>query len=98
MLSDSEKLERLFELYEKKMYATAFQILQDVGQAEDAVQDAFIRVMSHMNQIKSPESQETKHFMIKVIRSAAIDIYIAKIKENGKMYSMTRKMFLKIRK
>lgn len=24
MLSDSEKLERLFELYEKKMYAAAF--------------------------------------------------------------------------
>ena len=33
MLSDSEKLERLFELYEKKMYATAFQILQDVRSA-----------------------------------------------------------------
>lgn len=75
MLSDSEKLERLFELYEKKMYGTAFQILRDVGQAEDAVQDAFIRVMSHLNQIKSPESEETKRFMIKVIRSAAIDIY-----------------------
>ena len=72
MLSDSGKLERLFELYEKKMYATAFRILQDVGQAEDAVQDSF---MSHLNQIDSPESQETKHFMIKVIRSAAIDIY-----------------------
>lgn len=75
MLLDSEKLERLFELYEKKMYGTAFQILRDVGQAEDAVQDAFIRVMSHLNQIKSPESEETKRFMIKVIRSAAIDIY-----------------------
>lgn len=37
--------------------------------------DAFIRVMSHLNQIKSPESPETKHFMIKVIRSTAIDIY-----------------------
>ena len=75
MLSDSEKLEMLFDLYEKKMYGTAFQILRDVGQAEDAVQDAFIRVMSHLNQIKSPESPETKHFMIKVIRSTAIDIY-----------------------
>ena len=75
MLSDSEKLEMLFDLYEKKMYGTAFQILRNVGQAEVAVQDAFIRVMSHLNQIKSPESPETIHFMIKVIRSAAIDIY-----------------------
>lgn len=75
MLSDSDKLERLFELYEQKMYATAFQILKDAGQAEDAVQDGFMRVMAHIHQIKSPESSETKHFMIKVIRSAAIDIY-----------------------
>lgn len=83
MLSDSEKLERLFELYEKKMYRTAFQILKDVGQAEDAVQDAFLRVMSHLNQIESPESVETKHFMIKVIRSAAIDIYRRNQREKG---------------
>lgn len=75
MLSDSEKLERLFELYEKKMYGTAFRILKDEGQAEDAVQDAFVRVMSHLDKIKLPESEETKHFMVKVIRSAAIDIY-----------------------
>ena len=36
ILSDSQKLERLFDLYEKKMYGTAFQILRDEGQAEDA--------------------------------------------------------------
>ncbi len=83
MLSDSAKMERLFELYEKKMYGTAFQILKDVGQAEDAVQDAFLRVMSHLNQIGSPESVETKHFMIKVIRSAAIDIYRRNQREMG---------------
>lgn len=86
MLSDSEKLEILFDLYEKKMYGTAFQILRDVGQAEDAVQDAFIRVMSHLNQIKSPESPETKHFMIKVIRSAAIDIYRKNQREWEKVF------------
>lgn len=75
MLSDSEKLECLFDLYERKMYGTAFQILRDEGQAEDAVQDAFIRVMAHIHQIRLPESVETQHFMVKVIRSAAIDIY-----------------------
>ena len=38
--SDSEKLERLYELYEQKMYAVAFSILRNEWQAEDAVQDA----------------------------------------------------------
>lgn len=75
ILSDSEKLEQLFDLYEKRMYGTAFHILQDVGQAEDAVQDAFLKVMSHLNQIKKPDSPETKQFMVRIIRSAAIDIY-----------------------
>ena len=36
--SDSEKLERLYELYEQKMYAVAFSILRNEWQAEDAVQ------------------------------------------------------------
>lgn len=75
LLSDSQKLERLFDLYERKMYGTAFQILRDEGQAEDAVQDAFIRAMAHIHQIEAPESMETQRFMVKVIRSAAIDIY-----------------------
>lgn len=93
MLLDSEKLERLFELYEKKMYGTAFQILRDAGQAEDAVQDAFIRVMSHLNQIKLPESSETKHFMVKVIRSAAIDIYRRNQRERENMFFDSENIF-----
>lgn len=67
----------------KRKYGTAFQVLKDVGQAEDAVQDAFLRVMPHLKQIESPESVEAKHFMIKVIRSAAIDIYRRNQKERG---------------
>ena len=81
ILSDSQKLERLFDLYEKKMYGTAFQILRDEGQAEDAVQDAFLRVMAHISRINQPESVETQRFMVKVIRSAAIDIYRKNRKE-----------------
>lgn len=75
ILSDSEKLEQLFDLYEKSMYGTAFRILRNEGQAEDAVQDAFLRIMSHLKQIKAPDSSETKQFMVRIIKSAAIDIY-----------------------
>ncbi|MGF0034115.1 RNA polymerase sigma factor [Bariatricus sp. SGI.154] len=37
--SDSQKLEKLYERYEQKMYAVAFSILHNEWQAEDAVQD-----------------------------------------------------------
>lgn len=57
------------------MYRTAFQILKDAGQAEDAVQDAFIKVMSYLDKIKDPEALDTKHYMVRIIRSTAIDIY-----------------------
>lgn len=57
------------------MYKTAFQILKDEGQAEDAVQDAFIRVISHLDQIKAPDALDTKYYMVRIIRSTAIDIY-----------------------
>lgn len=75
MLSNSEKLELLFDLYEMKMYKTAFRILNDEGQAEDAVQDVFVKVMSYLHKIKDPQALETKYFMLRLIRSTAIDIY-----------------------
>lgn len=75
MLSNSEKLERLFDLYEMKMYKTAFRILNDEGQAEDAVQDAFVKVMSCLHKIKDPQALETKYYMLRLIKSTAIDIY-----------------------
>lgn len=85
MISDGEKLKRLFDLYEKKMYRTAFQILKDAGQAEDAVQDAFIKVMSYLDKIKDPEASDTKHYMVRVIRSSAIDIYRKNQKDLDKL-------------
>ena len=48
MLSNSQKLERLFDLYETKMFKIAFYILKDKGQAEDAVQDAFIKLILNL--------------------------------------------------
>ena len=44
--SDSEKLERLYELYEQKMYAVAFSILRNEWQAEDAVDRKSTRLNS----------------------------------------------------
>ena len=65
----------LYQLYEKKMYHIAFLILKDQFAAEDAVQEAFLKVM-RMNAFMPPvESDEMKRLMIQVIKSAAVDIY-----------------------
>ena len=42
--------ERLYERYRQKMYATAFRILRNADDAEDAVADAVVRMLRHIDQ------------------------------------------------
>lgn len=74
-LDEHDRLVKLYELYEQKMYVVAYSILKDQWQAEDAVSEAFIRIMKNMDKLKDEESDKTKRFIIRVIRSAAIDTY-----------------------
>lgn len=71
----SIKLKRLYELYEQPMYRVAYAVLHQAEAAEDAVSDAFLKVVRHINKIGDPESEEAKHYMIKVIRSTAFTQY-----------------------
>ena len=65
----------LFNLYEQKMYYIAFSILHDSYQAEDAVMDAFMRLLEKQYRIDDPASDTSKHLIIQVTRHAAIDLY-----------------------
>lgn len=69
------KLEELYRLYERPMYHIAMAILKNHYQAEDAVSDAFGRLISGLDKLDKPESVQTKAYIIKVIRSTAINIY-----------------------
>lgn len=73
--NDHDKVARLYELYEQKLYLVAFSILNNQWQAEDAVQEAFVRIIKNRDKIKNPESDESKRFLIRIIQSTAIDIY-----------------------
>ncbi|MGN1303686.1 MAG: RNA polymerase sigma factor [Oscillospiraceae bacterium] len=74
MRSD-KKLEELYRLYEKPMYHIALAILKNHYQAEDAVSDAFGRLITKLDRIGVPDSIQTKTYIIKVIKSTAISIY-----------------------
>lgn len=65
----------LYELYEKKMYIVAYSILNNQWQAEDAVSEAFIKIIRHRDVFSDPESDETKRYIIRLIQNTAIDIY-----------------------
>ncbi len=70
-----QKIEQLYTLYEQKMYVIAYSILNNSWQAEDAVSEAFIKVIKNLHKIKDVESEKTKKYIIRVIQNTAIDLY-----------------------
>ncbi|MDE6849484.1 MAG: sigma-70 family RNA polymerase sigma factor [Ruminococcus sp.] len=72
---DSEKIKRIYEIYEQPMYRIAFAVLRRNDLAEDAVSDAFIRIINRLKKIKDPDSPKTKAYIVKVIKSTSINIY-----------------------
>lgn len=74
-------MEKCYQLYEQKMYQVAYYIIQDSGWAEDAVQDAFLKLMKGRVYFEDACSDDCKRYIITVIRNSAIDIYNKKKRE-----------------
>ena len=51
-MSNYDKIVKLYELYEQKMYGVAFSVLHDSWQAEDAVSEAFVKLIKNIRKIK----------------------------------------------
>ena len=81
--ANSDKLSTLYEIYEQPMYRIAYAVLHDEGLAEDAVSDAFIRIMRKISKFGDCRSDKTKAYIVKVIKSTSINIY----RKNKKRYS-----------
>lgn len=79
-------IENSYKLYEQKMYQVAYSVLHDPGLAEDAVQEAFIKLMKHNVYFENLESDDCKRYMITVIKHSSIDIYNKKRKEREIIY------------
>ena len=72
---DSEKIRELYEIYEQPMFRIAYAVLHDSALAEDAVSDAFIRIIGKLDRLKAPDSPKTKQYIVKTIKSTSINIY-----------------------
>lgn len=72
---NSEKITSLYNLYEQPMYRIAYAVLHDEGLSEDAVSDAFIRIIGKLHKFDDCRSSKTKAYIIKVIKSTSINIY-----------------------
>ena len=61
---DGEKFEIIYNEYRKRMVSTAYSILRNHEDAEDAVHEAFIRIAKNMKAIDDPKSKKTLAYVI----------------------------------
>ena len=84
-LLDSEeeisKFELIYSTYKKQMYYTANNILKDSHLAEDAVHNAFLRIINNLEKIEDINSHKTKALIVIIVKNVSIDIYRKNKKE-----------------
>lgn len=78
---DQRKFEALYNSYKQMMYYSAYRVLNNVDDAEDAVHQAFLRVINHMDDIDENDPHRTKSYLSIITQNIAIDIYRRKKRE-----------------
>ena len=71
---DKNKFEQLYTAYRDSMYYAAYRILRDIHQAEEAVHEAFLRIMKKFSCVGEVSCPQTKSFCVVVCRNIALDL------------------------
>ena len=66
------RFDELHKRYRQAMMNVALRILKDHHLAEDAVQEAFLRIARNFSKIGDLESPQTRVFMITVVRNVSL--------------------------
>lgn len=74
---DRSKFERIYSEYRGLMYHVAFKYLCHEQDAEDAVQQAFVKIAENIKIIE-PVSPKTKQLVVTIVESRAIDMLRAR--------------------
>ena len=72
---DINKIEKLYSVHGKEMYAIAYRILKDENSAEDVVQQSFVKIMDKLHRIDLSDENKTRKFLMIIARNLAIDVY-----------------------
>lgn len=78
---DVSKFEQLYKTYKNRMYYIANSILKDSYLAEDAVHNAFLRLINNLEKIEDVNSHKTKGLIVIIVKNVSIDIYRKNKKE-----------------
>ena len=77
-------VEKLYNTYEQKMYFVAYSVLQNVQDAEDAVHEAFIRIIKNVSAYDFDFSDKTQALVCTIVRRIALDKCTKNVKRQEK--------------
>jgi RNA polymerase sigma-70 factor (ECF subfamily) len=69
---DVAAFEEMIRLYSRRLFAVAYGVLQNAGEAEDVVQDVFLRAFEARKRPKEPE--KVSPWLVTITRNRACDI------------------------
>lgn len=72
---EADKFTRVYERYHRALYGVALSILKEQAAAEDAVQNAFLRVLKNLDKIEEEDCSKTRAFLIVIVRRECFKIY-----------------------
>jgi RNA polymerase sigma-70 factor (ECF subfamily) len=75
-----DKLEELYVTYRKELYYVAYQILHDYHDAEDVIQNAFIKISKYLDKIGEIRCKKTRGYLVIIVRNLSFDRYNEKKK------------------
>ena len=71
---DQRRFTRLFEAYERKIYALALRILGDQTRAEDAAQQTWLQLLRSWERVSALPWKETEGYVVTAAKNCALDI------------------------
>lgn len=82
--SEEERLlaASIYEQFQNAMYWTAYDVLKNRADAEDAVMKAVENICQHIHDFENLSERDTKRKVKVIVQNAAIDIYRKKSREN----------------
>jgi RNA polymerase sigma-70 factor (ECF subfamily) len=74
-LEERDKCDLLYRTYRRLLVGVATNILHDGDLAEDAVQQAFVKLIPNLGKIRDVSSHQTKNFLVIMVRRVCFDFY-----------------------
>lgn len=71
---DKAKFERIYNRYRNLMYHVAYKVLGNHYDAEDAVHQAFVAIIRHLEKIGDIDCPETRSFIVLITERKVIDL------------------------